>query len=919
MKRLLIICALLAAMAAQTYAVTNIFTRKIEYNVRFDIKQPQFAVEVDELDYDIELWFYCWANETNRLVVTNLTMAYKFDDEQYPEDVSALWSIPGTFGTDPHVVKFIPTNANTFASVFSRGFASLYALNPSGKKVSIAQGTHTTKDAPEKTGGALLPQNPFDWQPFTHTNIIPYFGLQPGSNLTFTAAGSNGWYVVHAYAGGAGAVTNVDWGDIGGALALQTDLSLILNARIATGTVHAAALGGLWASNVVRKAEIAALSATDVVYRAELDAHSATDVVFRAVDVALAATDVVYRAELDAHSATAVVFRASIVANAASNVADGLRLTAIETYTNAADLAILSTDTNVSFGGWTFLAGSGPRSRLTSTLGLASIYDSTGAAAFSFGDPEQGVYSRLLCNSNAGYVAAFYDVFRVGPVANGGTNILVYSAITNLKDRVTITEAATTANAASNVIEAAGIATNVLTVAAAQAAADSAIATNLVDAAGILTNALDILTAQATADAGTNHAASTSNPHTVTLQQAVNAGSGPVTNAPYMVQTNATDVTLGGLRIYSISGLMGTIMNNGAAGGQLTDNNNQAVLAWSTATGRQLANTNSDRIADFTDVFRVGPNGGTNLAVYATLTNNAAQIAALDSGKLDTDGDGSGLTAIPAAQLTGNAPIAVLTNAFASTTTNLLPSIDWGSLGGGSSVWTDDGDGTASYLAANTTATSVVIGGPAMGANAKQLAITNTTNGEVFSVDEDGDVTAAGGIICDGYPTRGPSIGEAGNVVYVSGLGGVTLRSTYASSAGQLQVGDASLIYSASAPVIFVGIGTNAPASKLQVVGAIASGYTAAYTNAGPTDNLDVSLKNSIFVDASGGNVTIGGLAGGVAGQVLRIVRIESANDVILEHAEGGGSQDIYLLGEADKTLSTIWRLDAYVQRDKLV
>ena len=107
------------------------------------------------------------------------------------------------------------------------------------------------------------------------------------------------------------------------------------------------------------------------------------------------------------------------------------------------------------------------------------------------------------------------------------------------------------------------------------------------------------------------------------------------------------------------------------------------------------------------------------------------------------------------------------------------------------------------------------------------------------------------------------------------------------------------------------GIGTTNPVAKLQVVGAIASGYTAAYTTAGPTDNLDASLKNSIFVDASGGNVTIGGLAGGVAGQVLRIVRIESANDVILEHAEGGGSQDIYLLGEADKTLSTFggWHL----------
>jgi hypothetical protein len=66
-----------------------------------------------------------------------------------------------------------------------------------------------------------------------------------------------------------------------------------------------------------------------------------------------------------------------------------------------------------------------------------------------------------------------------------------------------------------------------------------------------------------------------------------------------------------------------------------------------------------------------------------------------------------------------------------------------------------------------------------------------------------------------------------------------------------------------------------------------------------------VSLKNTIFVDASGGSVTIGGFAGGVAGQVLRIVRTETANDVILEHNEGGATQAIFLSAEADETLST--------------
>jgi hypothetical protein len=101
-----------------------------------------------------------------------------------------------------------------------------------------------------------------------------------------------------------------------------------------------------------------------------------------------------------------------------------------------------------------------------------------------------------------------------------------------------------------------------------------------------------------------------------------------------------------------------------------------------------------------------------------------------------------------------------------------------------------------------------------------------------------------------------------------------------------------------------LGIGTNAPRCKLDVpFGAIASGYTAAYTNAGPTDNLDVSLKNTLFVSTAGNSVTIGGLAGGVPGQSLRIVKTSPLNTLTLENVEGGGSQDIYLASGADEVV----------------
>lgn len=42
----------------------------------------------------------------------------------------------------------------------------------------------------------------------------------------------------------------------------------------------------------------------------------------------------------------------------------------------------------------------------------------------------------------------------------------------------------------------------------------------------------------------------------------------------------------------------------------------------------------------------------------------------------------------------------------------------------------------------------------------------------------------------------------------------------------------------------------------------------------GPTDDLDVTGVNTVFLDCSGGNVTIGGFVGGVNGQVLHIVKL---------------------------------------------
>ena len=66
-------------------------------------------------------------------------------------------------------------------------------------------------------------------------------------------------------------------------------------------------------------------------------------------------------------------------------------------------------------------------------------------------------------------------------------------------------------------------------------------------------------------------------------------------------------------------------------------------------------------------------------------------------------------------------------------------------------------------------------------------------------------------------------------------------------------------------------------------------------------DAVDATGIGVLFVDKSGGNVTIGGFTGGVAGQVLHVVSTDTANNLIIEHNEGGGNQDIHV-GNGDIT-----------------
>lgn len=73
---------------------------------------------------------------------------------------------------------------------------------------------------------------------------------------------------------------------------------------------------------------------------------------------------------------------------------------------------------------------------------------------------------------------------------------------------------------------------------------------------------------------------------------------------------------------------------------------------------------------------------------------------------------------------------------------------------------------------------------------------------------------------------------------------------------------------------------------------------------AGPTNDVDISGINVLFMDTSSNDVTVGGFIGGVEGQVLFAVKTNSANSAKLENNENGNTQKIFLCSGFDDTIS---------------
>ena len=99
-----------------------------------------------------------------------------------------------------------------------------------------------------------------------------------------------------------------------------------------------------------------------------------------------------------------------------------------------------------------------------------------------------------------------------------------------------------------------------------------------------------------------------------------------------------------------------------------------------------------------------------------------------------------------------------------------------------------------------------------------------------------------------------------------------------------------------------VGIGTNAPSSALDVVGGI-SGNIA--TVSADSDAVDMGGATILQANTASNNVTLGGLANTVSGQLIFIYKTSGSNTLTIEHNESTGTQKFLTHNGGDIVLTS--------------
>ena len=72
------------------------------------------------------------------------------------------------------------------------------------------------------------------------------------------------------------------------------------------------------------------------------------------------------------------------------------------------------------------------------------------------------------------------------------------------------------------------------------------------------------------------------------------------------------------------------------------------------------------------------------------------------------------------------------------------------------------------------------------------------------------------------------------------------------------------------------------------------------------TDAADVTGCRTLFVDSTAASVVLGGLSGGVEGQLLTIVKNVATNDLTVEHAQSAGTQKFYFDSAANQVMTAV-------------